>query len=315
MERISHGFLGKFKTYEIPVPKVEKKTTEERFAALMESMKPWEMDPNKLVRLGGYVPTSTPVPPTPTNDPDYQAVLDYATLQGYTLPSSSGQTLQNNLVVSLKSAGIWEELDIFYVMATDGDSNFSKLNFKDATNFKLLENGTMSFVSNEGFSRSQGSYLQTQYNCATDAINCSLTSTSHFVWDFNNLLGISRAAYCGHYSPVGNDRLMGEITTSTQSVNSGVGTNLGIDMTGIGFKMAQRISNTLYYYNNSGTSFFNENTTSTGALVNTELIIGRDGSGAGHQSIMTISVFGRSSSLSGKETALYNAISTYMTSL
>jgi len=60
MERISHGFLGKFKTYKIPVPQVEQKTTEERFAALQDAIKPWEFDPSKLVRIGGYVPSSTP---------------------------------------------------------------------------------------------------------------------------------------------------------------------------------------------------------------------------------------------------------------
>jgi hypothetical protein len=40
-------------------------------------------------------------------DADYQAVLDYATTQGYTLPSSGQQTLQNQLVVDLKDGGIW----------------------------------------------------------------------------------------------------------------------------------------------------------------------------------------------------------------
>jgi hypothetical protein len=47
--------------------------------------------------------------------PDYQAVLDYATTQGYTLPSSGQQTLQNQLVVDLKDGGIWSKLDTFRV--------------------------------------------------------------------------------------------------------------------------------------------------------------------------------------------------------
>ena len=38
-------------------------------------------------------------------DADYQAILDYATIEGYTLPSEGQQTLQNTLVTSLKSAG------------------------------------------------------------------------------------------------------------------------------------------------------------------------------------------------------------------
>jgi hypothetical protein len=39
--------------------------------------------------------------------PTIKAVLDYATAQGYTLPSSGQQTLQNQLVVDLKDGGIW----------------------------------------------------------------------------------------------------------------------------------------------------------------------------------------------------------------
>jgi hypothetical protein len=54
-------------------------------------------------------------------DADYQAVLNYATTQGYTLPSAGQQTLQNQLVVDLKAGGIWAKLDTFGVFATDGE--------------------------------------------------------------------------------------------------------------------------------------------------------------------------------------------------
>ena len=50
---------------------------------------------NKWRRVGGV-----------SFDPDYQAVLDYATTQGYTLPSASQQTAQNQLVLDLKAAGV-----------------------------------------------------------------------------------------------------------------------------------------------------------------------------------------------------------------
>jgi hypothetical protein len=63
-------------------------------------------------------------------DADYQAVLDYATTQGYTLPSASQQLLQNQLVVDLKAGGIWSKLDTFAVFATDGDSDFALIDWK-----------------------------------------------------------------------------------------------------------------------------------------------------------------------------------------
>ena len=58
-------------------------------------------------------------------DTDYQAILDYATTQGYTLPSDSQKTLQNQLLVDLKAAGIWSKLDTFANFATDGSSDFA----------------------------------------------------------------------------------------------------------------------------------------------------------------------------------------------
>ena len=80
--------------------------------------------------------TNTPTPSVPGVDADYQAVLDEATLLGYTLPSSGQQTIQNQFVLDLKSAGIWSQLDLLYVMATDGDSNYSLLNWVSPSNFE-----------------------------------------------------------------------------------------------------------------------------------------------------------------------------------
>ena len=68
MHRISHGFLGKFKTYTIPVPVVEEQTIEQRKVALLEKTKSWVYDPSKLIRVNGYVPQDEPSP-TPTSTP------------------------------------------------------------------------------------------------------------------------------------------------------------------------------------------------------------------------------------------------------
>jgi len=82
-------------------------------------------------------------------DADYQAVLDYATTQGYTLPSSGQQTLQNQLVVDLKDAGVWSKLDTFGVFATDGDSDFSLIDWIRLTDYTAVNSPT--FTTNVGF--------------------------------------------------------------------------------------------------------------------------------------------------------------------
>lgn len=342
--KITWGVLGKRVTYKNQAFKeVPNLSPEERRQQLLEKAKPYTSDDylGKAIVVGGggvYDTTATPTPsmtptptitststptPTPTPsatpgpsiDPDYQALLNYATSQGYTLPSASGQTLQNDLVVNLKADGIWGDLDIFYVMATDGDSSFAKLNWINPSAHTLTEVGVMTFVVNEGFDRAAGgTYLDTNYNTSTDAINCVITGTTQFVWDFDNKTA-SRRCYMGHLAAGGLDRFNGEIITSSQSINGGVDPTTGQDMSGVGFKMLQRNGTDLYYYNNSGTSFTNTNVGTGGSLVNENLLLGRDGSGAGNQSDMIISIAGRGGSLSGKESALFSTFGTYMTNL
>ena len=61
---------------------------------------------------------------------DYQAILNYAVLQGYALPSADQQIKQNQLLVDLKAFGIWPLLDVLYVFVTDGSVNFANINWK-----------------------------------------------------------------------------------------------------------------------------------------------------------------------------------------
>jgi len=123
-------------------------------------------------------------------DADYQAVLDYATTQGYTLPSASQQALQNQLVVDLKDAGIWSSLDLFYVFATDGDSDFASINWKDPNNFECIEVNSPTFTSNQGFaSNGTSSYLNTDYNVLNDSTNFQLLSNglAYYVTDVGSV--------------------------------------------------------------------------------------------------------------------------------
>lgn len=109
-----------------------------------------------------------PIPvPAPSFDTDYQAVLDYATTQGYTAPSASQQTLQNTLVTDLKTAGVWSKLDVFYMFATDGDSDFATLNWKAPSSHQVTKVNSPTFTSNEGYNGDgSSSYLDTNLSVA-----------------------------------------------------------------------------------------------------------------------------------------------------
>lgn len=63
---------------------------------------------------------------------EYQAILTAGS--GYTQPSSAEQTLQNQLILDLKSADIWAKLDAFYMFAnniTDSTGAFARINWKN----------------------------------------------------------------------------------------------------------------------------------------------------------------------------------------
>ena len=112
-------------------------------------------------------------------DADYQAVLDRSTALGYTAPSATQQTLQNTLVTDLKTAGVWDKLDLFYVFATDGDSDYATLNWKIPASFQATKVNSPTFTTNGGFTGDgSSSYLRTNYIPITDAINVTQTSIS-----------------------------------------------------------------------------------------------------------------------------------------
>jgi hypothetical protein len=112
-------------------------------------------------------------------DADYQAVLDYATTQGYTLPSESQQLLQNQLVVDLKDGGIWSKLDTFAVFATDGDSDFALIDWIRLTDYTAVNSPT--FTTDEGFTgNGTSSYVDTNFNPSTSGVNYTLDDASRY---------------------------------------------------------------------------------------------------------------------------------------
>ena len=114
-------------------------------------------------------------------DTDYSAVLSYATAQGYVLPSKSQQILQDSLVKDLKTAGVWDKLDLFYVFATDGDSDFATLNWKAPSSFQLTKTNSPTFTTNEGFAQSGTASLDTGFILDTHGTNYTQNDAGVFV--------------------------------------------------------------------------------------------------------------------------------------
>jgi hypothetical protein len=150
-------------------------------------------------------------------DATYQAVLDYATTQGYTLPSDSQKLLQNQLVIDLKAGGIWNKLDTFANFATDGSSDFALIDWKRLTQYTAVN--SPAFTTNQGFKgNGTSSYIDTNFTPSTDGVNYQLDNASRYFYGFD---GIGGQRFEGNLDGINNMRYGVGTGYNNLKINSG----------------------------------------------------------------------------------------------
>lgn len=131
---------------------------------------------------------------TEAYDASYQAILTYATSQGYALPSSTQRTKSNQFIVDLKAAGLWAKLDSLSIFKTDGSQNFALTDWKRLTTHTAVNSPT--FTSNVGFTGNGSSaYINPNWNI-TQATQASQNSIFHGVLT-NSILPSADTGYHG----------------------------------------------------------------------------------------------------------------------
>jgi hypothetical protein len=236
-------------------------------------------------------------------DADYQAVLDYATTQGYTLPSAGQQTLQNQLVVDLKAGGVWNKLDTFGVFATDGSSNFALIDWKRLSQYTAVNSPT--FTSNGGFAgNGTSSYIDTNYNPSTSGVNYTLNDAGRFFWVDNrtgtrwegtSIVGINESR---------------NLSSASIYINASLVLSLAVDFAVNGFHAINRInSNDVELF--TGTTQFSRNQTST-SIFNSNQFVLRGGT---TYNASRFRFYAMGASLVSENTDFYNSMNTYLTSL
>lgn len=238
-------------------------------------------------------------------DAAYQAILDYATTQGYTLPSEAQRLKQNTLLIALKDADIWDKLDTFANFATDGSSNFALIDWKRLS--LLTAVNSPSFTNNEGFmGNGTSSYIDTNFNPSTESTNHITNNASRYMYLFS---GTSGQRIDGTFSE--NNIRLG--SWNSQKINSGT-TNLmssAFNYTATkGMKSIHRTSSTdITLYN----ALVGENRTllSVG-LPNENQWIFRQGNIYVNAKM---SMYAMGSSLISENTDFVNAFDTYLNSL
>jgi hypothetical protein len=257
-------------------------------------------------------------------DPDYQAVLNYATTQGYTLPSASQQTLQNQLVVDLKAAGVWSKLDTFAVFATDGDSDFALIDWINLSQYTAYNSPT--FTANNGFAgNGTSSYIDTNFKPVNGA-NYAQNSAHFMVYCYANDLGSTYYGGALDTTPsvIRNLNFGGRDSSnrfSTVAINSTTadltGNNSITDDTG--FNLITRTNSTTvkaYKANTLISTFTNNSDTASYQLARNIFLLARNLNGSANSyGTRKLSIIGIGSDVDSIQSDYYTAINNYFTAL
>jgi hypothetical protein len=239
-------------------------------------------------------------------DADYQAVLNYATTQGYTLPSAGQQILQNQLVLDLKTGGIWNKLDTFGVFATDGDSDFALIDWIRLSDYTAVNSPT--FTTNQGFAGDGVSaYIDTNFNPATSGVNYTLNDASRYFFPH----AFSGQSRMDGTTSIGQNS-MAMISVTSQRINSGAN-NLAIafDYTAVIDPKSIHRTSSLSVDLFNGTVGTTGVQTSTSILNSNQFILRSGTTHASH----TVSAYAMGASLVAENTDFVNAYNTYKSAI
>jgi hypothetical protein len=239
----------------------------------------------------------------------YNAVLAEARIQGYTLPSASQQSKQDTLLRVLISSGVWAKLDLILVLANDGSKEFACINWKNPSGTKATLVSSPTFTSNQGFnSNGSSSYIDTNYNAATQGVNFTNNNAGEFGYQVGALFGLM----FGTAGPSGDGLNVGTATIGQRLNMAGTNLNTSADMSGNGFKLINRTSATDVVLFNETTRL--DKTTTTAARISSSRRI-LNGQNAYLHTLGRVSIYGNGASLVDEALSLRTAIITYLTSL
>lgn len=235
-------------------------------------------------------------------DPDYQAVLDYATAQGYTLPSAGQQALQNQLVLDLKAAGVWSKLDSFAVFATDGDSDYALIDWVRLATMTAVNAPT--FTTNQGYETDGAtSLIDANYNPSTAGGNMTLDD-AHFAIYGENISGTGVVRGGGVYNGA---RLS---SSNFNGMNGGNGSSGSLTIPN-NYKLLIHTRDNSANFNRYADST-NQNVTQPSSSIMTEFVIGGDFFNFGKVNAKISSL---GSNLNGDEALYQTTIENYLNNI
>lgn len=103
--------------------------------------------------------------------PEFQAVVDYAALQGYADISGAQKANLDALVTAYVAVGLWNTLDVLYIDAVE-DSDWANINYINPGTFTKTTVNAPVFTANKGWAGDGVSgYMSTNYTLGTSSTN------------------------------------------------------------------------------------------------------------------------------------------------
>lgn len=261
------------------------------------------------------VPEMGCVQPDPVAyDADYQAVLDYADGQGWTTPSDAEKLIQSNKLASMKSEGVWDDLDLFYYFEGDGSEDFKRINWKSPGDFILTKHNTVGFNSDGVQGNGVNGYLDTGWAPNPDAVHFTQDEGGVFLKINNDPNSGSKTAFgCrGNASNAINGQLLMYPKLNVSSADrhsyavNGQGTNTGSGVSAQGFFHIQRTASNAVKLFKDGSQVGSTDAIASTTLSTRDLVILATNyfTGLSTYSDARVGCFGIGASLTGKESAL-----------
>lgn len=230
-------------------------------------------------------------------------------------PNDTRKGVIDTFVGALKSASIWSNLELLYLLAAH-DSQAARLNVVNPTGSNtLVANSSPTFTTDRGYTgNGTSSYLDTNFNPGSSSTVANANSATFGVWSRTSTL--EAISVGGDTSSTSRLSLLPWTTSNlftgrnNATATATYGTSIS-DATGLWVHSRTASNLVTGYHNGSSTG------TSTGApagLATNKLAILKSGTASFSARELAAMVWG--AGLDGTaNTALYNALSTYMTAV
>ena len=250
----------------------------------------------------------------------YQAVLTYATAQGYTLPTPAQRVLEDVKMRALVSSGVFAVRDAIYNFATNGSLDFACINWKSPGTYQALKSVVLPyFIRKQGVQGDALSamYLNTQFNPTANGVTFTLADNGISIGILTNVDDSGDVDYgCNDGSNADRTSFLGRSgTNSSYFQNNSTARAVNTGSTSIGRFIAKRISGTISLFKN-GSSVDSFAQAATGLPNVAMYILAENNNGAQRNySARRVSNFDIGGSMDTLEAAHDLVQSNYMTSL